>query len=116
MKALKEAAAAADKVSDSASKKVNSVTGDEASVQVSLCSLHLICLNLSWADPFFTFTTLDNNIKTKINKKLSEIERAQKRLRQMKQLRYKLTQEICRDYAPFSDLLTKTNWMTSKPI
>jgi len=56
-KALKEAAAAADKVSDSASKKVNSVTGDEASVQ------------------------------TKINKKLSEIERAQKRLRQMKQLR-----------------------------
>merc|ERR1711953_1585922 len=56
-KALKEAAAASDKVSDSASKKVNSVTGDEASVQ------------------------------TKINKKLSEIERAQKRLRQMNQLR-----------------------------
>lgn len=38
-KALKEAAAAADKVSDSASKKVNSVTGDEASVQVLLCSI-----------------------------------------------------------------------------
>ena len=34
LKALKEAAAAADKVSDSATKKVNSVTGDEATVQV----------------------------------------------------------------------------------
>lgn len=34
VKALKEAAAAADKVSDSATKKVNSVTGDEATVQV----------------------------------------------------------------------------------
>ncbi|CAG5098845.1 Oidioi.mRNA.OKI2018_I69.XSR.g16029.t1.cds [Oikopleura dioica] len=56
-KALKEAAAAADKVSDSATKKVNSVTGDEATVQA------------------------------KIDKKKSEIERAEKRLRQMMQLR-----------------------------
>lgn len=76
----------------------------------------LIYLTLSLAGSAFIFSNHDNSIKTKINKKLSEIERAQKRLRQMKQLRYILTPEICFDYGPFLDLLTRMNWMKFKPI